>query len=154
MTINDNRGKRGHPFEGCELKCKHSVLGNPHETNHFFSSGVDKIQNKKEGQLTTPEKNACSCLLKSNYPNWSVLYTHNQADNLSVDEEEPLSQESIFSMESIFSKVSQKAEEEELTTESDYIDCSFIGSSAGLLELSRDCCGVSLMHLWISDAVE
>ncbi len=73
------------------------------------------------------------CLLKLNYPNWSGLYTHNQEDNLSV-EEEPLPQDSTFSMESIFSKELKKAEEEERKTESGYIDCSFIGSSAGIVE--------------------
>ena len=111
-TIEENREKRGHPFQGCELKNTHSMLGNRHETNHDFSAGVNKIQNKKEGQLTITEKNACLCLLKSNHPNWSGLYTHNQEDDLSV-EEEPISQDSTFSMESIFRKESKKAEEVE-----------------------------------------
>jgi hypothetical protein len=76
------------------------------------------------------------------------LYTHNQEDDLS-DEEEPISQDSTFSMESIFSKESKKAEEEERKSESDYIDCSFIGSSAGIVERLWS----NLMHLLISVAV-
>ena len=52
-TIEENRDKAGHPFKNCELTNEHSKLGNKHETDHAFSRGVDKIQNKDETHLTT-----------------------------------------------------------------------------------------------------
>jgi hypothetical protein len=51
-TIEAYWEKQGHPFKNCELGNEHSKLGNKHETDHFFLSGVDKIQNKNKTQLT------------------------------------------------------------------------------------------------------
>jgi len=63
-TIALYREKQGSPFKDCELKNDHSKLGNKHETDHAFSRAVDKIQNKKEHELTNHEKDSCKGLLK------------------------------------------------------------------------------------------
>jgi hypothetical protein len=42
-TIEVNWENQGHPFKDCELGNELGKLGNKHETNHFFLSGVDKI---------------------------------------------------------------------------------------------------------------
>ncbi len=68
-TIDVYQERLGHPFKDCELKNNHSKLGNKHETDHAFSRAVDKIQNKKESELTNPEKTACKGLLKRNHLN-------------------------------------------------------------------------------------
>ena len=97
---------------------------------------VDKIQNKKESELTNPEKNACKGLLKRNHLNWAGVDNQDKDDDYS-SEEELYTQESTFSMKSIYSQESKKAEAEEQKRVSEYIDCLFIGSSAGIVE-----------HLW------
>ena len=55
-------------------------------------------------------------------------------DDYSEEEDRLLTQESTFSMKSIFSQETMQAEVEERKRESDYIDCLFIGSSAGIVE--------------------
>jgi hypothetical protein len=133
-TIDVYREKQGHPFKDCELKNNHSKLGNKHETDHAFSRGVDKIQNKKEKELTNSEKNACKNLLKRNHLNWAAVDTQEEDDD-DLSEEELFTQESsTFSMKSIYSHESKKAEAEERKSVSEYIDCSFIGSSAAIVE--------------------
>ena len=42
--------------------------------------------------------------------------------------------QAALSLKSIYSQASKKAEEEERKGESEYIDCSFIGASAGIVE--------------------
>ncbi len=133
-TIEANREKQGHPFKDCELGNEHSKLGNKHETDHFFLSGVDKIQNKNKTQLMPKEKTACKGLLKKNHLSWTGGYDNDDYDDYSDEEELLITQESALSMKSIFSQESKKAEVEEQKCESNYINCLFIGSSAGIVE--------------------
>ncbi len=65
---------------------------------------------------------------------WTGVYDKCVYDDFSDEEELLLTQESAFSMKSIFSQESKKAEVEEQKHENNYIDCSFIGSSAGIVE--------------------
>jgi hypothetical protein len=100
---------------------------------------VDKIQNKDETHLTALEKTACKGLLKKNHLSWAAAGGTDDDDDDDDDdsfEEEDclLTQESTFRMKSIFSQESEKAEVEERKRKSNYIDCSFIGSSAGIVE--------------------
>ena len=134
-TIALYREKEGHPFKDCELKNDHSKLGNKHETNHAFSRAVDKIQNKKENELTNQEKESCKGLLKKNHLNWAGIDNQDEDDDdLSSKEELQTQDSATFSLKSIYSQASKKAEEEERKGESEYIDCSFIGASAGIVE--------------------
>ena len=136
-TIDVYREKQGHPFKDCELKNNHSKLGNKHETDRAFSIGVDKLQNKKEKELTNSEKNACKNLLKRNHLNWVAVDTQKEDDG-DLSKEELFTQESstFISMKSIYSHESKKAEVEERksVSECEYINCSFIGSSAAIVE--------------------
>ncbi len=139
-TIEENRNKAGHPFKNCELTNEHSKLGNKHETDHAFSCGVDKIQNKDETHLTTLKKTACKGLLKKNHLSWAAVggtVDDDDNDDYSEEEDHLLTQESTFSMKRIFSQETMQAEVEEQKRESDYIDCLFFGSSAGIVERLR-----------------
>ncbi len=111
-TIDVYRERQGHLFKDCKLKNNHSKLGNKHEIDHAFSRAVDKIQNKKESDLTNSEKNACKGLLKRNHFNWAGVDNQDEDDDYS-SEEELYTQESTFSMKSIYSQESKKAEAEE-----------------------------------------
>jgi len=133
-TIALYREKQGHPFKDCELKNDHSKLGNKHETDHAFSRAVDKIQNKKEHELTNHEKDSCKGLLKKNHLNWAGIDIQDKDDDLSSEDELQTQDSATFSLKSIFSQASKKAEAEERKGESEYIDCSFIGASAGIVE--------------------
>jgi hypothetical protein len=136
-TIEANWEKQNLPFKDCKLRSEHSKLGNKHEIDHSFSSVMDKIQKKNETQLTLNEKDACKGLLRKNHLSWTPGGNNNDDnDDFSEDEEELLhTQYSAFSMKSIFSQESKRAEDEEQKRESDYINCSFIVSSAGIVEL-------------------
>ena len=133
-TIALYREKEGHPFKDCELKNDHSKLGNKHETDPAFSRAVDKIQNKKEHELTNHEKDSCKGLLKKNHLNWAGIDNQDKDDDLSSEDELQTQDSATFSLKSIYSQASKKAEEEEQKGESEYIDCSFIGASAGIVE--------------------
>ena len=67
-----NKRNKNHYFYGYELGRRHSKLGNKHETNTAFCSGLNKIQNKKSSELTPREKKACQPLLKKNHPKWAI----------------------------------------------------------------------------------
>ena len=112
-TIALYREKQGHQFKGCELKNDHSKLGNKHENDHAFSRAVDKIQNKKENELTNHEKDSCKSLLKKNHLNWAGIEDNQDEDDDYSSEEELYTQESTFSMKSVYSQESKKAEAEE-----------------------------------------
>ena len=123
-TIALYREKQGHQFKGCELKNDHSKLGNKHENDHAFSRAVDKIQNKKENELTNHEKDSCKSLLKKNHLNWAGIEDNqDEDDDLSSEEELQTQDSATFSLKSIFSQASKKAQAEERKGESEYIDC-------------------------------
>ena len=48
----------------CKLGNSHIAVGNKHDTNQHFISGVIKIQNEAEKTMTEDEKSACKLLLK------------------------------------------------------------------------------------------
>jgi hypothetical protein len=68
---------------------------------------------------------------------WAVGDNNDEDDDFSDEEELLYTQESALSMKSIFSQESKRAEVKEQKREIGYIDCSFIVSSAGIVE-----------HLW------
>ena len=86
------------------------------------------------------EKTACKGLLKKNHLSWAAAggtVDDDDNDDYSEEEDHLQTQESTFSMKSIFSQETKKAEVEEQKRESNYINCSFIGSSAGIAERLR-----------------
>jgi hypothetical protein len=96
---------------------------------------VEKIQNKKENELTNHEKDSCKGLLKKNHLNWAGIEDNqDEDDDLSSEEELQTQDSATFSLKSIFIQATKKAQAEERKGESEYIDCSFIGASAGIVE--------------------
>jgi hypothetical protein len=134
-TIALYQDKQGHPFKDCKLKNNHSKLGNKHETDQAFSRVVDKIQNKKVNELTNHKKDSCKGLLKKNHLNWAGIEDNQyEDDDLSSKEELQTQDSATFSLKSIFIQAIKKAQAEEQKSKSEYIDCSFIRASAGIVE--------------------
>ena len=84
QAINQHKNSPGHPLFGCEWKAEHSKLGNKHETDKHFCSGLFKIQTGKESNLSALEKAACQWLPKENNPAYKV-----DEDDASIDEVTP-----------------------------------------------------------------
>ena len=94
-------------FFKCESKNSHSKIGNKHETDHGFCSGLVKIQNGEEDKLTAFEVNARERLLTENHPQKKQqAYTTDQEslddDSLGTPHAADVEAESNFSMANIF----------------------------------------------------
>lgn len=56
QMVADNNSTPGHPLHQLQIKNEHSKIGNKHENNHAYSSGIHKIAKKEEAALTPEEK--------------------------------------------------------------------------------------------------
>ena len=142
--IANHRNTPGHIFYRCELKNEHSKLGNKHETDKHFTSGVIKIQNKLYGSLTVCEKSACKIILKKNHPQWQeesnvTLLKGNESTN---DDDKEVTLASLcqavpkYGMDDVLNrKLKEEEEEEERNAESEYVNCNHILASAAVCEI-------------------
>ena len=56
QSVSTFKDVHGHALEGYGIKNEHSKMGNKHETDPHFITGIDKIANKDEGSMTEAEK--------------------------------------------------------------------------------------------------
>ena len=56
QMVADNNSTPGHPLHQLKIKNEHSKIGNKHENNDAYSSGIHKIPKKEEAALTPEEK--------------------------------------------------------------------------------------------------
>ena len=56
QMVTENNSTPGHPLHQLQIKNEHSKIGNKHENNHAYSSGIHKIAKKEEAALTPEEK--------------------------------------------------------------------------------------------------
>jgi len=131
-AINQHKDNPQHPLHGCEWKGGHSKLGNKHETDKHFSSGLHKIQTGKERTLNALEKVACQWLLKENNP----AYKAGAEDDAAVEEVTPTAEveEEAFSFGDLLASSAESAEKEKEKTESDYVNTDHLLSSASIAE--------------------
>ena len=54
--MDENKPVPNHSLKGLKIKNEHSKLGNKHENNHAYCSGILKIAQKQECNLTPEEK--------------------------------------------------------------------------------------------------
>lgn len=128
--IDKHRGDRGHVWFQCPLQDKHSKLGNKHETDHDFCSGVIKIQEGHEAFLTDAEKQACKSLLKE-APEVIMIDDSDDAavpDASSVD----AAKDEVYSMSAVLAKAAAQREADKAVSAYRFLD--FILSSAAIVE--------------------
>jgi len=138
QSVSTFKDVHGHALEGYGIKNEHSKMGNKHETDPPFITGIDKIANKDEGSMTEAEKDSCKSLLKSSLQ-WYRKMTGDEDDN-EDDEEEVLttraerSNDDEFDMMKHLHKKVDDREEHLRQKASQYADTDCILASAAIVE--------------------
>ncbi len=122
-----------HVFYGYELKIQHSKLGNKHETNKHFCSGLHKIQTGNEGGLTALEKNACQWLLKINNPAYKSLKSKT-VDLLSDENDVEVVESEEFNLGSMLETHVSQEQSKMDSSVSKYVNTNHFLSSAAIVE--------------------
>lgn len=132
-AINEHKNNAEHPLYCCEWKGAHSKLGNKHETDKHFCSGLYKIQTGKENTLTTNEKTACLWLLKVHHPAYQV----DEEDDALVQDVTPTATETddeAFNFSDLLKSSAKNAASEKETKESEYVNTDHLLASAAIVE--------------------